>query len=415
MTPSIRGLLLATVLVAASCLAPSAACASFDDLPGEALGEAPYRSATPFDATTPSFDSDGFTEQQPEVAFPANYLACGGWGAKTAWVRFSTAVQGNLRVDVKKATPEGDVFYTVYTAPTVNPEFSDLHFLACQDGFKGPEEGYSFGHEVAANTIVFVQVLVECREAEPQCSQVEREDAPGGPTTVRLRFTPKNSDGDAFADSLDGCPTVAGAFRGCPDADRDGVGDADDVCPAAYGRAPNGCRRGDEDGDGYAATASAGTDCNDDDPAIHPGARDVPRNDKDEDCDGRDRAYPRVENEVAAVSAWSPRLGRTVGFLAAFKVAGPFAKGMAVTLHCQGRGCPVSRQAVAARPATKSVSIGGKLVGSTLAPGAKVTLVITRPEYIGEAMRYTIRRHGKVKAETLCVPVGKTSPREKCE
>jgi hypothetical protein len=414
MTPSLRGSLLTTVLVAASCLAPSAAAASFDDLPGEALGEAPYRSAAPLDATTPSFDSAGFTEQQPEVAFPANYLACGGWGAKTAWVRFSTAVQGNLRIDVKKMTP-GDLFYTVYTAPTATPEFSDLHFLACQDALDGPEEGYSFGHDIAANSIVFVQVLVQCRETAPQCSQLERESAPGGPTTVRLRFTPKNADGDAFADSLDGCPTVAGEFRGCPDADRDGVGDVDDACPATYGRAPNGCRRGDEDGDGYIATASAGTDCDDDAAAIHPGALDVPRNGRDEDCDGRDRAYPRVENEVAAVSAWSPRLGRTIGFLAAFKVAGPFAKGMAVTLHCQGRGCPISRQAATARAATKSVSIGEKLVGSTLAPGAKVTLVITRPGYIGEALRYTIRRRGKVKVETLCVPVGGTSPRKKCE
>jgi hypothetical protein len=413
MVPSTRGLLLTAVLVAASLLASSPAAASFDTLPGEALGDAPYRSAAPFDATTPQFDSDDFGEQQPEIDFPANYLACGGWGAKTAWVRFSTAVQGNLRVDVKKTTP-GDLFYTVYTAPTANPEFSDLHFLACQDAFNGPEEGYSFGHEVVANSIVFVQVLVQCREAEPQCSQVEREAAPGGPTSVRLRFTPRNSDGDGFADSLDGCPDVAGEFRGCPDADRDGVGDADDACPAAYGRAPNGCRLADEDGDGY-AKSPGGTDCNDDAPGIHPGARDLPHNGVDEDCSGRDSAYPRLENEVAAVSAWSPRLGRTVGFLAPFKVAGPFAKGMAVTLHCQGRGCPISRQAVTARAGTKSAAIGAKLVGSRLAPGAKVTLVITRPEYVGVAMRYTIRRHGKVKVETLCVPVGETSPRGKCE
>ncbi len=260
-----------------------------------------------------------------------------------------------------------------------------------------------------------MQVLVQCREAEPQCSQLERENAPGGPTSVRLRFTPRNADGDAFADSLDGCPSVAGEFRGCPDGDRDGIGDADDACPATYGRAPNGCRRADEDGDGYAATSSGGPDCNDDNQGIHPGIRDVPRNGVDEDCDGHDSAYPRLENEVAAVSAWSPRLGRTVGFLAPFKVAGPFAKGMAVTLRCQGRGCPISRQAVSARAGTKSVAIGAKLVGSTLAPGARVTLIVTRPEYVGEAMRYTIRRHGKVKVETLCVPVGATSPRKKCE
>lgn len=413
MTPYIRRSLLAAIWVMASCFAPASAAASFDDLPGEALGDAPYRSAALFDATTASFDSNGFSEQQAEVDFPATYLACGGWGAKTAWVRFQTAVEGNLRVDVKKTTP-GDLFYTVYTAPTTTPAFSDLHFLACQDGLEGPEEGYVFGHEVPANTVVFVQVLVQCRETAPQCSDVERAAAPGGPTTVRLRFTPRNADGDPYPDSVDGCPALAGDFRGCPDGDGDGVGDADDTCPATYGRAPNGCRRADEDGDGYAARASGGADCDDDNAAVNPGARDLPRNGADENCSGADSAYPRVENEVAAVSAWSPRLRRTVGFLAPFKVAGPFAKGMAVRLRCQGRGCPISRRAVTVHASTRSVAIGEELVGSTLSPGSKVTLTVTRPGYVGEALRYTIRRRGKVKIETLCVPPGGTIPQRRC-
>jgi hypothetical protein len=414
MALSVRGPLLAVALALTACLWASPAAASFDDLPGETLGDVPYSSAAELDATTPSFDTSAFTEQQAEIEFPNIYLACAGRGAKTAWVRFATAVKGNLRVDVKKTTP-GDVFYIVWTAPTTHPEFSDLNSLACQDGFNGPEETYVFGHEVPANSIVFVEALVQCRETEPACNQAEREAAPGGPTTVRLRFKPANADGDSFPDSLDVCPTVPGEARGCPDADGDGAGEADDHCPQTFGRAADGCRRPDEDGDGHAATAQGGDDCNDDDPAIYPGARDVPRNGRDEDCDGHDSAFPQVKNEVAAGAAWSPRLGRNVGFLSAFKVAGPFVKGMAVRLRCQGRGCPFSRRAAAVSAKTRSVAIGGELVGATLSPGAQVTLTVTRPEYIGEAMRYTIRRHGKLRSETLCVPPGESSPRKRCE
>jgi hypothetical protein len=86
-----------------------------------------------------------------------------------------------------------------------------------------------------------------------------------------------------------------------------------------------------------------------------------------------------------------------------------------VRLRCQGRGCPFSRRAAAVSAKTRSVAIGGELVGATLSPGAQVTLTVTRPEYIGEAMRYTIRRHGKLRSETLCVPPGESSPRKRCE
>lgn len=396
-------------------VAPAAASASYDDLPGEALGaDTPYESAAVFDATTPAFGTQGFSLQNDERIQKSVYTACAEpKGAKDAWVRFDAGVSGNVFVAVSKDTPN-PLFYKVYTAPSTNPLFSDLYEIGCESAGNSNFESYVWGYAVPANSVVFVQVLVRCNVG-PVCTEEQEEEAEGGNTSVRLRFTPVNTDGDAFPDTIDRCSTVPGAFHGCPDSDGDGVGDAEDACPGVKGRAPNGCRLPDEDGDGYASTAAGGNDCNDEDAAINPGARDVPGDGIDQNCDGHDAAYPSLHNEIGHVLAYSPRQKRTVGFLAPFKVAGPLVNGMVVRLTCTGRGCPLSRQAVAVhRAQAGGLKIGKQLVRRILAPGATVTVSVTRPEYIGEAVRFVTRKHGKMRIEELCIPVGSTTPTKQC-
>ncbi|MEQ1506335.1 MAG: putative metal-binding motif-containing protein [Myxococcota bacterium] len=89
-------------------------------------------------------------------------------------------------------------------------------------------------------------------------------------------------------DCDDADPAVFLAVAWVDDADGDGVGSGTPTAPACHppsvGQVP----------------ASAGVDCDDDDPTVHPGAEDVCDDGVDQDCDGRD-CNPCVEVRVGVL------------------------------------------------------------------------------------------------------------------
>lgn len=67
--------------------------------------------------------------------------------------------------------------------------------------------------------------------------------------TLAGKGCPDDTDGDGVYDIVDNCPTEKGNLNGCPDADLDGIADADDFCPLVAGsKNTKGCPDSDSDG-----------------------------------------------------------------------------------------------------------------------------------------------------------------------
>jgi hypothetical protein len=66
----------------------------------------------------------------------------------------------------------------------------------------------------------------------------------------------------------------------------------------------------DRDDDGYDAVECAGTDCDDSDPDVHPGATEVPGDEADQDCDGHELCFEDLDGDGyrTDVTADSPDL-----------------------------------------------------------------------------------------------------------
>ena len=150
--------------------------------------------------------------------------------------------------------------------------------LDCIDGksFQDPKLNRSIGPEADGSGILgslafekYMSEAVRIRTAElgvPQKVRVFRSTGGDFPVLkvavigtsvstlappIQIQSSNSDRDYDGVPDAKDECPTAYGTLNGCPDTDNDGIPDHRDVCPYEKGTASeNGCPVRDRDNDG---------------------------------------------------------------------------------------------------------------------------------------------------------------------
>lgn len=228
---------------------PSAATANYDVFDSETMNdvstvgqEIPYTGGAPR-VFSISFDTASFGLDPGENASGPNFNGCSGpsavFAGRTGWVRFNPGVDGHIHVLAN--TPGFDSIVWIRMAREAawkTTIFTDLlgHDNNCSDFNNGPgadETIYPYPGSVfplaEKEFVYFVQVGGKCSGGPATCTNESLPAPPGGPTTIRLTFTPVDSDTDGIADSIDACvPGGRPGFvtaGGCPDEDRDAIND----------------------------------------------------------------------------------------------------------------------------------------------------------------------------------------------
>ena len=164
---------------------------------------------------------------------------------------------------------------------------------------------------------------------------------------------------------------------------------------------PPGTSGVDNDGDGISPPA----DCNDANPAIRPGARDIPGNKIDENCDGRDAPFPLI---AATISSFFRTF--TSHTVVTKLVVNKPPSGTTIRITCKGRGCPRTRR-VKVKPAKRQVKLTRFVRKAKLKPGARLEVRVTRSRTIGKVRRITVRSRKLPRIQDLCLPPGARKPR----
>lgn len=157
----------------------------------------------------------------------------------------------------------------------------------------------------------------------------------------------------------------------------------------------------DADHDGYFANA----DCNEANPGINPGAKEIVGNTVDENCDGIVAKFPTLATDVSISFLFFKHYTKLTSLVLTKAV-----KGSEVKLTCHGGGCPFKTKTTAVKKSKRKLSVTKLVVKGRFARGAKLVLRITHPGDIGKLITLSFRNGHAPKKKTQCLAPGKTKP-----
>ena len=147
------------------------------------------------------------------------------------------------------------------------------------------------------------------------------------------------------------------------------------------------------------------TDCNDNNPAILPGAKDKPGDGVDQDCRGGDASFPVLKRTIAYKLGY----GDAYTVFSVLKVK-PARKGDRIRFACKGKGCKRKKAKVKVKKNGAAVSLTKYVKDAQLKPGTRIEIRITHKNSVGSFRRFTIRAGKLPKQKRRCLPPGSSKP-----